>query len=264
MCWPSFQAFQDEKVEGVFSTCGSSSKLCPEWNRHLWALVGEGWSVTAQQSWHWKSYRSCRNQPECWDEQSNNMGWLKSKGQIKWNYLHRSIWKCSEHGKASFSISRDTMHQLKCPIWLLRWTNRKLWMQGQGMGSPDVPWAQLSQGQSGGWRGSKDRGGRSQSNPLKCDFQHQSWGFSKRQSPQWHCGRHGVQDTQLSQSLGLSKPLFVTRFTLGAGLRKVENSCLNCKALLKIMQHSRLKIDLCWLQTSGWICLSPSNDFSVK
>lgn len=86
----------------------------------------------------------------------------------------------------------------------------------------------------------------------------------KGQSPQWHCGRHGVQDTQLSQSLGLSKPLFVTRFTLGAGLRKVENSCLNCKALLKIMQHSRLKIDLCWLQTSGWICLSPSNDFSVK
>lgn len=153
MCWPSFQAFQHEKVEGVFSTCGSSSKLCPEWNRHLWALVGEGWSVTAQQSWHWKSYRSCRNQPECWDEQSNNMGWLKSKGQIKWNYLHRSIWKCSDQGKASFSMSRDTMHQLKCTIWLLRWTNRKLWMQGQGMGSPDVPWAQLSQGQSGGWRG---------------------------------------------------------------------------------------------------------------
>lgn len=100
-------------------------------------------------------------------------------------------------------------------------------------------------------KGEQRRGGRSQSNPLKCDFQHQSWGFSKRQSPQWHCGRHGVQDTQLSQSLGLSKPLFVTRFTLGAGLRKVENSCLNCKALLKIMQHSRLKIDLCWLQTSG-------------
>lgn len=126
------------------------------------------------------------------------------------------------------------MLQLKCRMWLLRSINRKWWMQAQGIGSLNVPWAQLPQGQSGGWRGSKDREKRSQSNPLKCNFQHQSWGFSNRQkSPQCHRVRHRVQDMQLSQNLGVSKPLFVTWFALGTGLRKVENSCINCKSLFK-------------------------------
>lgn len=130
------------------------------------------------------------------------------------------------------------MHQLKCRIWLLRSINRILWMQGQGMGSLGVPWAQSPQGQSAGWRGSKDRGKRNQSNPLR-HFRNvissiRAGGSARgRTAPRVTGQDTGSRTFSCHRVWGVPKPLFVTWFALGTGLRKVDNSWPNCKYLFK-------------------------------
>lgn len=232
MCWPSFQAFQHERVKegqrcffnlwqqlwavprikqapedfgGGMVKPDRTSELAlkvpqilqkqqePEW----WSVVC---SMVGRKN---NNKRKKKTNPTTWDD------W-KWKGQIRQNCLHRSFWNCSEQDKASLSIRRDTDN---APIEMQNMTSevhkQEIMDAGTRNGLTSCPLSTVTPRPVSRIKGEQRQREKEPKQPLeafhtwRCNFQHQSWGFSKRQnSPQCHWVRHRVQDIQLSQGLG--------------------------------------------------------------